>query len=103
MATRRINVDWPLVLIALALSLFGIATVYSAGQTDALTYVSRAWRAQIVWFILSIGAAYTISRASVRLIEWLTVPLYWFSVLLLLIVLIPGLGSGAGTVISLSP
>ena len=95
MAMRRINVDWPLVLIALALSLFGIATVYSAGQTDAVTYVARAWRAQIVWFVLSLGAAYAISRASVRLLEWLTVPLYWFSILLLLIVLVPGFGSGA--------
>ena len=100
MAMRRINVDWPLVLIALALSLFGIATVYSAGQTDAVTYVARAWRAQIVWFVLSLGAAYAISRASVRLLEWLTVPLYWFSILLLLIVLVPGFGSGAGTAAS---
>src|SRR5438874_521148 len=100
MAMRRINVDWPLVLIALALSLFGIATVYSAGQTDAPTYVNHAWRAQIVWFILSLSAAYAISRSSVRLIEWLTVPLYWFSIVLLLIVLIPGFGSGAGTAAS---
>src|SRR5881275_1029697 len=100
MATRRINVDWPLVLIALALSIFGIATVYSAGQTDAPTYVVRAWRAQLVWFVLSLGAAYAISRARVRLIEWLTVPLYWFSIVLLIVVLIPGFGSGAGTAAS---
>src|SRR5690348_4859643 len=100
MATRRINVDWPLVLIALALSVFGIATVYSAGQTDAPTYVAHAWRAQVVWFILSIGGAYAISRASVRLLEWMTVPLYWFSIVLLIIVLIPGFGSGAGTAAS---
>ena len=100
MATRRINVDWPLVLIALGLSLFGIAIVYSAGKTDPPTYVERAWRAQLVWFVLAIFGAYLISRASVRLIEWLTIPLYWFSIFLLFLVLLPGFGSGAGTAAS---
>ena len=100
MSTRRINVDWPLVGIALALSLFGIAAVYSAGQTDVSTYASRAWRAQIVWFVLALCGAYLISRANVRLIEWMTIPLYWLSILLLVMVLIPGLGSGGGTAAS---
>jgi rod shape determining protein RodA len=100
MAARRINVDWPLVLTAIALSLFGIAVVYSAGQTEVPTYAARAWRAQIVWFTLAIVGAYLISRASVRLIEWMTTPLYLLSVLLLVLVLIPGFGSGAGTAAS---
>jgi rod shape determining protein RodA len=100
MATRRINVDWPLVLTAIALSLFGIAVVYSAGQTEVPTYAQRAWRAQIVWFAIAILGAYLISRASVRFIEWMTTPLYLLSVLLLILVLIPGFGSGAGTAAS---
>ena len=100
MATRRINVDWPLVLTAIALSLFGIAVVYSAGQTEVPTYAQRAWRAQIVWFTIAILGAYLISRASVRFIEWMTTPLYLLSVLLLILVLIPGFGSGAGTAAS---
>lgn len=100
MATRRINVDWPLVGIALALSLFGIAVVYSAGQTEPSTFASRAWRAQIVWFVLALCGAYLISRANVRLLEWMTIPLYWFSIFLLFLVLLPGFGSGAGTAAS---
>jgi rod shape determining protein RodA len=98
--TRRFAVDWPLVLIALTLSIFGIAVVYSAGQTDVPTIASRAYRAQIVWFVLALIACYSISRASVRLIEWLTVPVYAVTILLLIAVLIPGLGSGAGTAAS---
>jgi rod shape determining protein RodA len=98
--TRRFAIDWPLVFIALALSIYGIAVVYSAGQTDVPTIAARAYRAQIVWFVIAISACYAISRASVRLIEWLTVPIYGLTILLLIAVLIPGLGSGAGTAAS---
>jgi rod shape determining protein RodA len=95
---RRINVDWPLVGAAFALTVFGIAMVYSAGVTDRPGRgVATAWRAQSVWFVIAITAAFALSRASVRLIEWMTVPLYTFAVVLLVLVLIPGLGSGAGT------
>src|SRR5205823_7819913 len=52
---------------------------------------------QLVWFAISLIAAYALSRASVRLIEWMTVPLYGLAVFLLIIVLIPGIGSGGGT------
>ena len=44
MARTKVTVDWPLVISALLLSLYGIAIVYSAGQTDIPTYVARAWR-----------------------------------------------------------
>ena len=54
-ATRRFPIDWPLVIIALLLSLYGISIVYSAGQTDIPTAVGRLWKAQVVWFSLSLG------------------------------------------------
>jgi cell division protein FtsW len=98
---KRINVDWPLVGAAFALTIFGIAMVYSAGVTDRrIPAVANAWRMQSAWFVVAIIAAYAMSRASVRLIEWMTVPLYALALLLLVIVLIPGLGSGAGTAAS---
>src|ERR1051325_1195272 len=98
MPLRRVNIDWPLVLTALALTTFGILMVYSAGQTDRPNrLVIHAWRAQLGWFGISLIAAFALSRASVRLLEWLTVPLYALAIFLLLVVLVPGLGSGAGT------
>lgn len=100
MAERRWAIDWPLVLCALALSIYGIAVVYSAGQTEVRTPATGAWRMQLVWFVLAIGGAYTISKSSVRFIEWLTVPFYGFTIFLLLLVLVPGFGSGAGTAAS---
>jgi rod shape determining protein RodA len=98
---RRLNVDWPLVGAALALTLFGIAMVYSAGLTERpMKAVANAWRMQGTWLVISLIAAYGMTRASVRLIEWMTIPLYGFALFLLIIVLIPGLGSGGGTAAS---
>jgi rod shape determining protein RodA len=95
---RRINIDWPLVGAAFALTVFGIAMVYSAGVTDRpVRGVAHVWRAQVAWFLVALITAAAMTRASVRLIEWMTVPLYSFAVLLLVLVLIPGLGTGAGT------
>jgi rod shape determining protein RodA len=97
---RRIVADLPLIGIGLALSLFGLATVYSAGQTDVVTVAHYAWRSQIVWIVVAVIGAYVVSRAPIRLLDWLTLPMYLLSVLLLLVLLVPGLGGGAGTAAS---
>ena len=96
---RRVAVsDIPLVVLALALSLFGVAMVYSAGQTDAPTAVSRLYRSQMLWVLVAIGGAFVVSRASVRLVEWAALPSYLLTIALLLVTLV--LGSGAGTAAS---
>ncbi len=99
--TRRINVDLPLIVCAIVLTIYGLAVVYSAGQTDVPTHAHSAWKYQIAWTIVGIIGAYAVSRASVRLIEWMTVPAY-VATLLLLLGLLVGLGSGAGTATSTS-
>src|SRR5262249_44827856 len=96
---RRINVDVPLVVTALLLSAYGLAMVFSAGHTDVRTPATGAWKAQIVWTAVGIVAAFAVSRASVRLIEWMTVPAYSFTLGLLALLLI-GFGSGARTATS---
>jgi len=95
---RRIVADYPLVLTALILSLFGVAMVYSAGQTDTPTAVARVYRSQAIWLGFGIIGAYGISRSSVRFIEWVTVPAYILSIVLLGLTLI--IGAGAGTAAS---
>jgi rod shape determining protein RodA len=97
--TRRINIDLPLVISAVLLSLYGLAIVYSAGQTDVRTLATGAYKQQAEWIVVGIVAAWGVSRASVRLIEWLTLPVYGFTILLLG-ALLAGLGSGAGTATS---
>ena len=98
MRRRVLTADLPLIGVALALSLFGIAMVYSAGQTDVPTVATRAWVSQIKWLIVALIAAFMVSRASVRLIEWMTWPAYLFTIALLVITLL--FGTGAGTAAS---
>jgi len=98
---RRINIDLPLVIVAAVLSLYGLAIVFSAGKTDVHTVAATAYKSQAIWLVIGIISAFSVSRASVRLIEWMTVPLYVFTILLL-VALLAGLGSGAGTASSTS-
>jgi rod shape determining protein RodA len=94
--------DWPLVITTLLLSAYGIAMVYSAGQVDESVrnaFVAGAWKRQLGWFLLSLGGAYAVSRASARLIEWLAWPGYLFGLFLLAVTLV--FGSGAGTAASM--
>lgn len=98
MPTRRFPIDWPLVVVALLLSTYGISIVYSAGQTDILTSVAKLWRSQIIWFCLSLAVAYGVSRFSVRMLDWLTWPVYGATIAMLLLLLF--IGKGAGTAAS---
>ncbi|MHB1299138.1 MAG: rod shape-determining protein RodA [Gemmatimonadaceae bacterium] len=98
MKGRAIPADWPLMALALALTAFGIAMVYSAGQTDVPSFVAGLWRQQLVWFALGLGMAYAISRTSVRFLEWSALPVYAGACALLLLLLF--IGSGAGTAAS---
>jgi rod shape determining protein RodA len=98
MSLRKVTPDWPLILTALALSVFGMLMVYSAGQTEMPSFVSRVWKQQLIWFFISLFGAWAISHASIRMLEWLSWPLYAFSILLLVLTLI--IGTGAGTAAS---
>jgi rod shape determining protein RodA len=86
--------DATILALALALSVFGVAMVYSAGQTDVLTRVTPLWHRQVLWVALGLAAAFLVSRASVRLLDFLTPPLYGVMCLLLLSLLFIGKGFG---------
>lgn len=92
---RRIVVDYPLVVIALCLSLFGVSIVYSAGQTDIPTAVAGLYKSQMLWVIIGAACAYGLANSSVRFIEWMTAPAYFTTLALLAMLLI--IGTGAGT------
>jgi rod shape determining protein RodA len=97
---RRAFADYPLVVLALLLSAYGIAVVYSAGQTDVqIAYVAGAWKRQLAWFGIAIAAAWLVSRASVRLLEWGSLPAYALALVLLVVTLV--IGTGAGTAASM--
>ena len=91
---RQLVADYPLVLLALLLSGFGIAMVYSAGQTDVPTKVTELWRHQATWLGVGLVAAWLASRASLRLLDWMTIPVYAGSCAVLLLLLFVGRGAG---------
>lgn len=87
-------IDRNLVLVSLSLMLFGLATLYSAGQTDVPTRAAGVWHRQFVWFGVGIVACGVIYNISLRVLEWLAPALYALSILLLGLVLVVGTGGG---------
>ncbi|MEX2110629.1 MAG: rod shape-determining protein RodA [Gemmatimonadaceae bacterium] len=96
--SRAIVADYKLLTAAGLLSLFGLAMVYSAGQTDTPTAVANVYKSQATWLLIGVGFAYAVGQSSVRFIEWMTVPLYLLSIALLGLTLV--IGTGAGTAAS---
>jgi rod shape determining protein RodA len=91
---RNPSIDRQLVLVTFGLVLFGLATLYSAGQTDVPTRAAGAWERQIMWVGVGIVCAWILFHLSLRVLEWLAPALYLFSLLLLGIVLVVGTGAG---------
>jgi rod shape determining protein RodA len=91
---RNPSVDRQLIAVTFALVLFGLATLYSAGQTDVATRAAGVWHRQIIWVGIGIVSAWMIFKVSMRVLEWVSPALYAFSILLLCVVLVVGTGAG---------
>jgi rod shape determining protein RodA len=91
---RTATIDRQLITVCIGLVFFGLATLYSAGQTDVPTRAVGVWHRQFVWFGVGIVACGVIYNISLRVMEWLAPALYAFSILLLGLVLIVGTGAG---------
>jgi rod shape determining protein RodA len=98
MFSRLREIDKPLVGVTLALAAYGLATLYSAGQTDVPTGVATIWERQVIWLVLGAVAVTLMFRTSPRLLEWASPYVYGTIALLLMITLV--IGTGAGTAAS---
>jgi len=93
---RRTVSDYPLAMIALLLTAFGIAVVYSAGQTEVPNAaIQAAWLRQLMWLGVGMVAFLVTTRMSVRFLEWAALPAYLLALGLLIFTLV--FGTGAGT------
>ena len=92
------GIDRRLLLVVGLLSAYGIAMVYSAGQTDVPSYAEAAWIRQLAWMGLAVVAAAVAFRVSVRILEWAAPGLYVLAAGLLVLTLF--VGTGAGTAAS---
>src|SRR5262245_38636300 len=90
--------DPTLAFTVLGLTVFGIAMIYSAGQLEVprvgMASVENAWKAQVMWFALSIIGMFVVMRVNVRWLEWVAIPAYVASVAALLATLLIGTGQG---------
>lgn len=85
-----------LVVLVFALSLVGVAMVYSAGQLDIPNpSVAGLWKWQLLWLAVSVIALFVLLRIQVRWFEWVALPAYVLGILLLMLTLV--IGTGAGT------
>ncbi len=99
---REIRLGDPFLFgLVVALALFGVGMIYSAGVLDVpSTVVSGLWRQQLLWFVLGMIATPFILRIPVSFIEAAAPPLYAFALVLLVLTLF--IGTGAGTAESVS-
>ena len=88
---RPARLDWLLVLAVLGLMLVGVTFIYSAtmgSSTKALT--------QVLWYAVGLAAAGACALIEYqRIARWALVA-YWLTILFLLAVLIPGIGTTHG-------
>ncbi len=95
MLSRARQLDKALVASVGALALYGLATLYSAGQTDVPTFVATIWQRQLLWLGLGLIVGGIIFRTSPRMLEWATPYAYGIALFLLVLTLV--IGTGAGT------
>lgn len=97
--TKRNQVDFILVIIILILLSFGIVMILSASAPSALaetgdsyTYVTK----QIIFAVIGLVGMWFISKIDYRVYKKFYWLIYWGSIGVLLLVLIPGLGTEGG-------
>jgi rod shape determining protein RodA len=91
---RGRGLDKSLLAALAALVIFGMLTLYSAGQTDVPSAAAGVWKRQLLWVGVAVFAGGMTFRVSPRLLEWATPALYWGALLLLGFTLIVGTGAG---------
>jgi rod shape determining protein RodA len=94
----RNGLDRRLLVVLGLLCAYGLAMVYSSGQTDVPSYAQNAWIRQLGWMGLAIVGGTVSFRVSMRILEWAAPGLYVVALGLLVLTLF--IGTGAGTAAS---
>jgi rod shape determining protein RodA len=92
--SRLRQLDRPLLGVVSALAIYGLATLYSAGQTEVPTFITTIWHRQLVWLTLGAVVVFLMFRTSPRMLEWGTPFVYAIAVFFLVITLLVGTGAG---------
>ncbi len=88
--------DPALVTLALALTAFGLAMIFSAGVLNVPSEVTEnAWLRQLAWLGISLAVFTVVTRVRPACFEWLAIPAYLFSLVLLAATFAVGTGATA--------
>jgi rod shape determining protein RodA len=80
-----------------AILVIGLTTLYSAGQTDVPTGLTDIWQRQLIWLGLGVVLGIAAYRVSPQLLEWVAPAVYGASLAVLVLTLVFGTGSAAGS------
>jgi len=93
---ERHHLSYPLLTAVLALVAIGVVMVYSASSVQSYLLSSdpsAQGMQQAIWAVLGLGAMFLASRTDFRLLRYLAIPFYVVTLALLVVVLIPGIGT----------
>lgn len=97
---RQARIDKLQLLAIAGLMFLGAAFIYSATTASEnisdLPLYNQTWFRQLIWYAMGIGAAVGLCLIDYRVFTRWSIIIYWASILLLILVLIPGIGSTHG-------
>lgn len=96
---QKTQLDYLLLAVVFILSLFGLLMVFDASQAEAFqTFGDKYYfiKQQMLWFVLGFGALAFFILLDYRRLQRFALPFLIVSIILLVLVLIPGLGVSAG-------
>lgn len=89
------GIDKPLLFITLALVAFGLVMIFNVSVVEAARIFGDKFyfaKKQILWVLFGVFSMFFLSRIPAKLFERIAVPLFFFTVFLLIAVFIPGVG-----------
>jgi len=97
---RHPKTDWVMLGALGGLMFIGVFFVFSATMVSESAlqarWINQPWLRQIIWYLLGLGAMTALSLFDYRAISRWAPVLYALTILLLIVVLIPGIGSTQG-------
>jgi len=80
--------------------LIGVFFVYSATMVNeaanTIRWYNQPWVRQMIWYVLGTGGLALACVVDYRILSRFSIIIYWLTILMLIVVLIPGLGSTQG-------
>ncbi len=94
---REMRIEWPMLIALILLMCVGVAFIYSATMVNdagaALPWYRQRHILQIAWYVIGGSAGAVLCLVGYHSISRFSTLVYWVTILLLIAVLIPGIGS----------